>query len=110
MTVNVFNATGRMGLAAEVAAELRARGFVVGQVSNDPLARTVAGTAELRHSPDGGPGARTLAAQIQGATVAPDQRKDASVDLVMGTAFLGMVTPEEALVRLTPLPPPTPSC
>lgn len=110
VTVNVFNGTGRLGLAAEVATELRTRGFVVGQVSNDPLARTVAGTAELRHSLDGGAAARTLAAQIQGATVAPDQRADSSVDLVMGTAFLGMVTPEQALARLTPTPPPAPTC
>ena len=110
VTVNVFNSTGRMGLAAEVAGELRARGFVVAQVSNDPLARAVAGTAELRHSPEGGAAARTLAAQIQGATVAPDQRPDASVDLVMGAAFLGMVPPEQALARLTPTPPPPPTC
>ena len=110
VTVNVFNATGRMGLAAEVASELRARGFVVAAVSNDPLTRTVGGVAELRHSTPGDAAARTVAAQVQGATVAPDQRTDASVDLVMGTAYLGMVTPEEALVRLNPPPPPAPPC
>jgi hypothetical protein len=110
VTVNVFNATGRMGLAAEVASELRARGFVVAAVSNDPLTRTVQGAAELRHSTPGDAAARTVAAQVQGAIVAPDQRSDASVDLVMGTAYLGMVTPEEALVRLNPPPPPAPPC
>ena len=106
VTVNVFNATGRMGLAAEVATELRARGFVVAAVSNDPLTRTVLGAAELRHSVPGDAAARTVAAQVQGATVALDQRTDPSVDLVMGTAYLGLVTPEEALVRLNPPPPP----
>ena len=110
VTVNVFNASGRMGLAAEVASELRARGFVVAAVSNDPLTRTVEGAAELRHSTPGHAAARTVAAQVQGATVAPDQRTDASVDLVMGTAYLGMVTPQEALVRLNPPPPPAPPC
>ena len=110
VTVNVFNATGRMGLAAEVATELRARGFVVATVSNDPLTRTVEGAAELRHSVPGDAAARTVAAQVQGATVAPDQRTDASVDLVMGTAYLGMVTPEEAVVRLNPPPPPVAAC
>lgn len=110
VTVNVFNATGRMGLAAEVATELRARGFVVAQVSNDPLARTVAGTAELRNGIGGAEAARTLAAQVEGATVSPDQRPDASVDLVMGAGFLGLVTPDEALVRLSPPPPPAPLC
>ena len=110
VTVNVFNATGRMGLAAEVASELRARGFVVAAVSNDPLTRTVGGVAELRHSTPGDAAARTVAAQVQGATVAPDQRADASVDLVMGTAYLGMVTPEEAVVRLNPPPPPVAAC
>jgi hypothetical protein len=111
VTVNVFNATGRLGLAAEVATELKARGFMVAEVSNDPLARTVPGTAELRHSPQGDAAARTVAAQVQGATVAPDLRADASVDLVMGAAYVGMVTPEEALVRLSPpAPQAAPAC
>ncbi len=110
VTVNVFNTTGRMGLAAEVASELRARGFVVAAVSNDPLTRRVEGAAELRHSIPGNAAARTVAAQLQGATVAPDQRPDASVDLVMGAGYLGMVSPEEALVRLNPPRQPTPSC
>ena len=110
VTINVFNDTGRMGLAAEVATQLRTRGFVVAQVSNDPLARTIAGTAELRHSPTGQEAARTVAAQVQDATVAPDQRADASVDLVMGAGFLGMVTPEQARVRLAQRPPAAPVC
>ncbi|NUU22988.1 MAG: LytR C-terminal domain-containing protein, partial [Streptomycetaceae bacterium] len=37
ITVNVYNATNRTGLAKTVADALKARGFVIGKVANDPL-------------------------------------------------------------------------
>ena len=46
-TVNVYNASSKNGLAARTAAELRERGFVIGEVRNDPLRRKVA-VAEVR--------------------------------------------------------------
>ena len=41
VTVNVYNATNRAGLAAATAKDVKARGFVVGQVTNDPSKKKI---------------------------------------------------------------------
>lgn len=96
--VNVYNATNRAGLAkstSEVVADL---GFQVGDIANDPLKRKVAGPAEVRFGPKGKAGADILLAVVgKGAVAVQDTRKDATVDLVLGTAF----------VKLGALPSPT---
>jgi hypothetical protein len=116
--VNVYNATEKRGLAAEVAAQLRKRGFRVKKVDNDPLDRAVTGAAEVRHSTTGADAARTVTAQVApdgqvGAAAAvvsvPDQRPDASVDLVLGAAFRGLRPPADAAAALRPTPQPMPS-
>lgn len=107
--VNVYNATDRRGLAARVAGELRKRGFRVGKVDNDPAKRTVTGAAEVRHSTAGTDAARTVAAQVGEVVAVPDQRKDASVDLVLGAAFTRLQAREVATAALTPTPRPRPS-
>ena len=107
--VNVYNATDRRGLAARVATELRKRGFRVGKVDNDPAKRTVTGAAEVRHSTVGGDAARTVAAQVGAVVAVPDQRTDASVDLVLGAAFTRLRPPDAAAAALSPTPKPRPS-
>ncbi|MGZ4609638.1 MAG: LytR C-terminal domain-containing protein [Actinomycetes bacterium] len=107
--VNVFNATERRGLAATVAAELRKRGFRVGKVGNDPAKRTVTGVAEIRSSPTGAGPARTVGAQVDGFVALPDQRKDPSVDFVIGASFKALRTPAAAHAALAPTPAPRPS-
>ena len=87
ITVNVYNATKRRGLAGTVATELRKRGFRVGKVDNDPLERRVTGLAEVRNSTQGADAARTVTAQVGTVVAVPDQRKDATVDLVLGRGF-----------------------
>jgi hypothetical protein len=88
VTVNVYNATGRAGLARSTAAELRRRGFRVAAVANDPLGRAVRGVAEVRSGPRGAAAAVTVQAQLgEGAAAVRDQRADASVDLVLGGAY-----------------------
>lgn len=88
VTVNVYNASGRSGLANETARSLRDRGVTVKAVSNDPLHKSVAGVAEIRYGPAGAKAARTVAAhQVKGATLVKDGRTDASVDLVVGQKF-----------------------
>ena len=117
VTVNVYNATARRGLAGEVAAQLRKRGFRVKKVDNDPLNRTVTGPAEVRSSKAGTDAARTVVAQVAPPSQAgaahvvavPDQRADASVDLVLGAAFHGLQPPAAAAAALRPTPQPTPS-
>lgn len=106
--VNVYNATQRRGLASAVATQLKKRGFSVGKVSNDPLKRTVTGLAEVRASTTGAAAARTVVAQVGQVVLVPDQRKDASVDLVLGATFKALVPPAKAAAALTPTPTPRP--
>ena len=107
--VNVYNATERRGLASAVAAQLKKRGFKVVKVSNDPLKRKVTGLAEVRSSTAGTDAARTVVAQVGQVVLVPDQRKDASVDLVLGATFKKLVPPKAAAAAITPTPSPRPA-
>jgi hypothetical protein len=104
--VNVYNSTSRSGLAAGVAAALRARGFVVVKVANDPLHRHVTGVAEVRHAARGASGARTVSAHLGSVVDVPDSRKDATVDVVLGAAFTALKTPAQAAAALKAAPKP----
>lgn len=86
-TINVYNASKKDGLAARTAAQLRSRGFTVDKIANDSSGRTIK-VAEVRHGPSG----KSRAAIVtplggKGTAVVADKRKDASVDLVLGTGF-----------------------
>jgi len=107
--VNVYNATERRGLASTVATALRKRGFQVDQVANDPLKRSVTGLAEVRSSTRGADASRTVTAQVGQVVLVPDQRTDASVDLVLGATFKKLVSPAEAAAAITPTPSPRPA-
>jgi hypothetical protein len=107
--LNVFNATKRHGLAKDVAKELRKRGFVIGKVANDPAKRKVTGIAEVRTSTAGAAAARTVGAQVASFVSVPDQRKDASVDLVLGAGFRTLRTTAAATAAMKPTPSPRPS-
>ncbi len=104
VTVNVFNATTRQGLAASASKEFATQGYVVGKVANDPLKKAVAGPAEVRFGPAGKAASDLVLASLgEGAVPVPDERTDASVDVALGTAY----------VALKPLPSPSstlPAC
>ncbi len=87
VTVNVYNATARAGLAAEVAAQLEQRGFVLGKVANDPLKRKITGTAEVRFGKAGNKESLTIAHLVSGSKRKLDKRKSETVDLVLGNAY-----------------------
>lgn len=93
ITVNVYNATDRNGLAAGTASQLRARGFAVATVANDPLQRTVAGPAEVRYGASGAAKAKVVLALVKGSKGVKDARTDASVDLVLGERFTALAKP-----------------
>jgi hypothetical protein len=95
VTVNVFNATPRAGLAAEVAAELRARGFTVKTVGNDPLGHTVNGAAEIRFGLAGAGAAQLLRSEAVGAVPVVDARPDATIDLVIGDTYTRLASSTE---------------
>ncbi|MEV7123535.1 LytR C-terminal domain-containing protein [Kitasatospora griseola] len=111
VTVNVYNATDKAGLAARTADELKKRGFQVGQVGNAPSAldRKVPGTAQVLSGPGGLGAATLLVSQVASATSTEDARTDATVDLVIGDAFTALADPNQAAAALAELTKPSPS-
>ncbi|WP_295701172.1 LytR C-terminal domain-containing protein [Lapillicoccus sp.] len=105
VTVNVYNATSRAGLAAETAKLVKARGYVVGTIANDPLSKSVAGPAEIRFGPNGAAAGALVQTLVAGSVPVTDARADASVDLVLGKTFAAL-TPAPK----TPVTTPSPSC
>ncbi|MEU8520350.1 LytR C-terminal domain-containing protein [Streptomyces sp. NBC_01216] len=117
ITVNVYNATPRSGLAKTTADELEKRGFAIGEIGNAPAAydKKVPGAGILLAAPGAGNGAfSVLGTQLKGATTKTDARTTADVDLILGTAFKSLdarTTADAALVALNnPKPAPAPSC
>lgn len=88
VTVNVYNATTRPGLAGSTSKLLAERGYSVGTVANDPSNRPVPRIVELRYGPQGQAAAQlVLAAMPRGTTSVRDARKDTSVDVVLGSGY-----------------------
>ncbi|MGW0536952.1 LytR C-terminal domain-containing protein [Streptomyces sp. NPDC003032] len=114
ITVNVFNATPRSGLAKSTADELKKRGFAIGDVGNatEQFDKKVKGAGILL-------GAKTaadtalpvLGTQLAGAERKTDDREGGEVDLIIGTRFKDLARKEDAdkaLAELTkPMPTPT---
>ncbi|WP_299530300.1 LytR C-terminal domain-containing protein [uncultured Streptomyces sp.] len=110
--VNVYNATPRSGLAKAAADELKKRGFTVGEVGNAPAAydKKVPGTGLLL----GGPAAAktgfpVLGTQLAGTTTRTDARKGADIDLILGSKFTALSTPQAANAALSALTKPSPA-
>jgi hypothetical protein len=96
VTVNVYNATDRTGLAAKTASDVRKRGFKVSAVSNDPLQRQVAIAAEVRYGTAGVASAKLVLGLVKGSKAVRDSRTDASVDLVLGAKFTALTPAPKA--------------
>ncbi|WP_282694703.1 LytR C-terminal domain-containing protein [Streptomyces sp. CC208A] len=114
VTVNVYNATPRSGLAKATADELKKRGFTIGKIGNAPAAydKKVPGAGLLLGAPTAAKGAfAVLGTQLAGTTTKVDARTTADVDLIIGTAFKTLspkATADAALVALDkPKPAPT---
>ena len=102
-TVNVYNATSRNGLAAATAKEIKARGFTVGKIANDPLHQTVKGPAQVRYGPAGASRAALVRDLIgKGVVMVKDKRTDTSVDLVLGDGFNSLVAAPTPSAAATP--------
>ncbi|MFJ3584367.1 LytR C-terminal domain-containing protein [Streptomyces sp. NPDC090127] len=117
ITVNVYNATPRSGLAKTTADELKKRGFVIGKIGNAPAAydKKVPGAGMLLGATGAAKGAfPVLGTQLKGATTKTDTRGTADVDLIIGTAFKALdpkATADAALVALNkPKPAPAAKC
>lgn len=103
--VRVLNSTNRSGLAAMVRTMLKARGFPVTGIGNDPSA--YAGTAQVRYGPAGRSAARTVLLQVPGAALAADKRAGAGVDLVLGQQYQRLSTAAEIVKASRATPSPT---
>lgn len=93
VTVNVYNATARVGLAASAASALQKQGFQIATIDNDPLGKTILGIGEIRYGPTGLAGATLAAKRLPGAGMVQDGRMDASVDVVVGNTFKSVTIP-----------------
>ncbi|MEU0965626.1 LytR C-terminal domain-containing protein [Streptomyces sp. NPDC005917] len=113
ITVNVYNATTRTGLAKDTADELKKRGFKIGAVGNAPTkfdakvkgAAILLGPASALHT-----SLAVLATQL----TAPDQRteagrKGADVDLILGDAFRTLTPQATAAKAIAALSNPKPT-
>lgn len=109
-TVNVYNATTKDGLAARTAAELKRRGFTIGEISNDPLKRKVA-AVEVRFGAAGKSRAQLVVPLGgKGTTQLADKRKTATVDLVLGSSFTSLAaSPSPKGKPMCPSPSASPS-
>jgi LytR cell envelope-related transcriptional attenuator len=112
VTVNVYNATNRDGLARSVAKSLRTQGFNIGEIANDPLGKRIVGVGEVRHGQLGTADANLVAKRLPGAKVVLDKRTDDSVDLVLGNRFSALRAPAGVVQThaTKPTTPPTPRC
>jgi LCP family protein required for cell wall assembly len=88
VTVDVLNATGTSGLAATAAEALKAAGFTIGEVGNDP---TPVGTSVVRHGPDAAEQARTAAAAVPGSVLQAGDALAGRVQVVLGPGYSGVV-------------------
>jgi hypothetical protein len=110
VTMNVYNATVRGGLAKSTADELAKRGFKVNKFGNAPAPydKKVTQTALIVAGPAAEAAAREAGTQVAGSAVKIDPaRKDRSVDLLIGSGFTALASPADAAkARVTAANPP----
>jgi LCP family protein required for cell wall assembly len=88
VTADVLNASGRDGLAAEVAGTLGDLGFRTAEVRN---AGQAALDTVVRYSPDRADQAQLLAGAVPSASAVPDPGTSGVLQLVLGRSFDGTV-------------------
>lgn len=86
VTVRVYNGGGKTGLAKSVRAQLQASGFKVPYHGN--ASDKITGTVIVGASADY-PEVKLVAGFFPESTIRADQRADRSVDVLVGSAFVG---------------------
>lgn len=92
VTVSVLNTTDKVGLAHQVAEELKSRGFRVGHIGNVKAA--VTGTAAVVYPDTQAAAARTVAEQVPSPTLLTGAVK--VVTLQLGPAFRSLASTTDA--------------
>ncbi len=90
VTVTVLNGAGREQLASTVSTQLKGRGFSTGTPGNAPA---LSGVAEIRFGTAGRAGATLLSYYLPGAKLASASRRDAKVEVVLGSGFRALASP-----------------
>lgn len=99
--VTVLNSTGKANLATTVSGQLRAKGFRIARVGNDPKA--VAGVAEIRYGPKAVAAARLTQIYLPGSTLVPNSGTSAGVVVSLGGKYTSLATDAQvARGRSTP--------
>jgi hypothetical protein len=101
VTVSVYNASDRTGLAGTTADVFAARGFAIGSTGNYPASIPL--PVEVFFGQSGVAAAYTVAGQLLEPRLVLDTREDASVDVVLGADFAGMIPADQ--VTLDPSAP-----
>lgn len=108
VSLNVYNATSRVGLAGAASKVARDRGFTVKSVGNDPKKASIKQTAQVRFGPAGAASAKLVLSHVRGAVGVNDKRAGDTVDLVIGDAWKAfgpapaIATPTQALTPCAP--------
>lgn len=87
VTVNVYNASGEVGIAGRTSEALATYGFQIDAVDNAPQGTETPQVAEIHHGPEGEEAAKLLGTLIPDAVLVADEREDDEVDLFIGTDF-----------------------
>ncbi len=90
VTVAVYNATTRGGLAKSTSDQLAGRGFRVTEFGVYDGSETVPGTAVIDYGPAAVRQAAVLAREVPGARLTPSGRAGTTVDLVLGDDFTSL--------------------
>ena len=106
VTINVYNATNREGLAASVAKSLRGQGFKVHTIANDPLGKQIAGVGEVRHGQRGSASAR-LTAMCRLGTAIDTPTRLPGAKCIARTRVATDCTACSSIPKVTILPPAT---
>ena len=105
--IRVLNASGQGGQAGEVAGALRDLGFAAPSAANDPIYAGTRLTCEgqIRFGQGGRAGAATAWLVAPCVELYQDDRKDDSVDLVIGTDFTSLANSDDISAVLSGLRP-----
>ena len=94
ITVNVFNATSRRGIAVKAAQTLAGQKFRIADVRNDPLRKQIDGVAEVRYGKQTLAQAKVLAQRFPGAKLVVDSRTTGILDVVLGEQYTKVANPK----------------
>jgi hypothetical protein len=93
VTVSVYNAGSRSGLAGQTQSELEARGFISGEVGNAPTGMQDVQYVRVLATSKSDPAAKLVALQFGANTLIEPVKNDLGpgVEVVVGDGFLGLV-------------------